>query len=98
MSVHAGVRDAERDLDVEVLWNGPQEETDFGRQIQIVDSMVARHVDALAISATDQNALVAPVRRAMQEGIPVTIFDSGLAIENYVTFVTTDNRGARDVA
>jgi ABC-type sugar transport system substrate-binding protein len=28
MSVHAGVRDAGCDLGVEVLWNGPREETE----------------------------------------------------------------------
>jgi ribose transport system substrate-binding protein len=94
MSVHAGVRDAERDLGVEVLWNGPREETEYSRQIEIVDSMVARHVDALAISATDHTALVAPVKRAMDAGIPVTVFDSGLGITGFVTFVATDNYDA----
>ncbi len=94
MSVHAGVRDAERDFGVEVLWNGPREETEFSRQIEIVDSMVARHVDALAISATDHTALVAPVKRAMDAGIPVTVFDSGLDVTGFVTFVATDNFGA----
>lgn len=94
MSVHAGVRDAERDFGVEVLWNGPREETEFSRQIEIVDSMVARHVDALAISATDHTALVAPVKRAMDAGIPVTVFDSGLDVTGFVTFVATDNYGA----
>src|SRR6266446_57277 len=94
MSVHAGVRDAERDLNVEVLWNGPREETEYSRQIEIVDSMVARRVDALAISATDHTALVAPVKRAMDAGIPVTVFDSGLDITGFVTFVATDNYGA----
>jgi ribose transport system substrate-binding protein len=94
MSVHAGVRDAERDFGVEVLWNGPREETEFSRQIEIVDSMVARHVDALAISATDHTALVAPVKRAMEAGIPVTVFDSGLDVTGFVTFVATDNFGA----
>jgi ribose transport system substrate-binding protein len=94
MSVHAGVRDAERDLGVEVLWNGPREETEYSRQIEIVDSMVARHVDALAISATDHTALVAPVKRAMDAGIPVTVFDSGLDVTGFVTFVATDNYGA----
>jgi ribose transport system substrate-binding protein len=94
MSVHAGVRDAERDFGVEVLWNGPREETEFSRQIEIVDSMIARHVDALAISATDHTALVAPVKRAMDAGIPVTVFDSGLDTTGFVTFVATDNYGA----
>ena len=94
MSVHAGVRDAERDLGVEVLWNGPREETEYSRQIEIVDSMVARHVDALAISATDHTALVAPVKRVIETGIPVTVFDSGMDLKGIVTFVATDNYGA----
>ena len=94
MSIHAGVKDAARDFNVDILWNGPREETEFSRQIEIVDSMVAQHVDDLAISATDHTALVAPVRRAMKAGIPVTVFDSGLDITGYVTFVATDNYGA----
>jgi ribose transport system substrate-binding protein len=77
-----------------VLWNGPNEETDHNRQMQIVDAMVVQHVDALAISATDEHALQAPVERAIRAGIPVAIFDSGVNVENYVTFVATDNRGA----
>jgi len=98
VSVHAGVLAAERDLGVEVLWNGPQDETDYSRQIEIVDSMITRRVDALAISATDRTALVAPVRRAMQAGIPVTVFDSGLDLTGYVTFVATGNYAAGQTA
>ena len=98
VSVHAGVLAAEREFGVEVLWNGPREETDYSRQIEIVDSMVTRHVDAMAISATDRTALVAPVKRAMQAGIPVTVFDSGLDVKGYVTFVATDNYGAGQTA
>jgi ribose transport system substrate-binding protein len=98
VAVHDGVLDAERDFGVEVLWNGPRDETDYSRQIEIVDSMVTRHVDALAISATDRTALVAPVKRAMQAGIPVTVFDSGLDLKGYVTFVATDNYGAGETA
>jgi ribose transport system substrate-binding protein len=60
--------------------------------------MITRHVDALAISATDRTALVAPVKRAMQAGIPVTVFDSGLDAKGYVTFVATDNYGAGQTA
>lgn len=76
------------------LWNGPNEETDHARQIQIVDAMIATKVNALAISATDERALAAPVDRAIRSGIPVTIFDSGVNVENYVTFVATDNHAA----
>ena len=98
VAVHAGVLDAERDFGVEVLWNGPRDETDYSRQIEIVDSMITRHVDALAISATDSTALVAPVKRAMRAGIPVSVFDSGLDVKGYVTFVATDNYGAGQTA
>jgi ribose transport system substrate-binding protein len=94
LAVHAGVNKAARDAGVRVLWNGPNEETDHARQIQIVDAMVVQHVDALAISATDERALAAPVERAMRAGIPVSIFDSGVNVDGYVTFVATDNYGA----
>ena len=94
VSVHAGVDRAARDLHVNVIWNGPTDETDYTRQIEIVDAMVARQVDALAISATDERALVAPLERALRAGIPITIFDSAVNIDQYVSFVATDNHGA----
>jgi ribose transport system substrate-binding protein len=94
VSIHAGVDKAAQDFHVNVLWNGPNEETDHARQIQIVDSMVTRHVDALAISATDERALAGPVNRAIRAGIPVTIFDSGVNVEDYTSFIATDNYGA----
>src|SRR3954452_9193606 len=94
VSIHAGVNRSAQEFDVNVLWNGPNEETDHGRQIQIVESMIAQRVDALAISATDERALAAPVQKAIAIGIPVTIFDSGVNAKGYVSFVATDNYGA----
>ncbi|MBV9613632.1 MAG: substrate-binding domain-containing protein, partial [Acidobacteriaceae bacterium] len=98
LSVHAGVEQAAKDLHVDVLWNGPQNETDYARQIEIVDSMITRQVSALAISATDEEALVAPLERAIRSGIPVTVFDSAVNIEDYVSFIATDNYAAGCVA
>jgi ribose transport system substrate-binding protein len=94
VSIHAGVDRAAQEYQVNVLWNGPNEETDHGRQIQIVESMLSRRVDALAISATDERALAAPVQRVIAAGIPVTVFDSGVNVEGYVSFIATDNYGA----
>ncbi len=88
------MRTAAQEFGVDIIWNGPNDETDSNRQIQIVDSMITRRVDALAISATDERALAAPVERAVDAGIPVTVFDSGVNTERYVTFVATDNAGA----
>ncbi len=92
-AVHGGVRRAAAEADVEISWNWPKDETDHGRQIQIVNSMVAQRLAAIAISATDERALKAPVERAIAVGIPVTVFDSGVEAEGYVTFVATDNYG-----
>src|SRR5262245_41130947 len=94
VSVHAGVDQASRDTGVDVLWNGPNDETDYSRQMQIVDAMVAQQVDAIAISASDERALVAPLERAVRAGILVSVFDSAVNIEDYVSFIATDNFGA----
>jgi ribose transport system substrate-binding protein len=94
LTIHAGVTEAARKLNVDINWSGPDQETDYGRQIEIVDAMIARRVDGLAISATDDRALVGPLQRVSQAGIPITIFDSAVNIENYVSLVATDNFGA----
>jgi len=102
-TVQAGAIAAGREFGVEVVWNGPAQETEYSRQIQIVDSMVARRVDGLAVAATDKTALAAPIDRAAKAGILVTVFDSGVDTENILTFVATNNyeggqMGARKLA
>jgi ribose transport system substrate-binding protein len=94
LTVHQGAERAAQDLNVSINWNGPDHETEYGRQIQIVDAMIARRVDGLAISATDDTALVGPLQRASDAGIPITLFDSAAKIENYVSLIATDNSGA----
>ncbi|HUS08297.1 MAG TPA: substrate-binding domain-containing protein [Bryobacteraceae bacterium] len=91
IAVEAGARAAGKEFDVEILWNGAPLETEYSRQIQIVDSMVARHVDGIALAAAERKALVAPFDRAIAAGIPVTVFDSGLDSTNYLSYVATDN-------
>jgi ribose transport system substrate-binding protein len=103
VSVQAGALAAGQQLNVDVLWNGPSAETEYSRQIQIVDSMVARHVDGIAIAAAERKALVQAVERAVDAGMPVTVFDSGLDSEKYMTFIATNNYeggqlGARELA
>src|SRR5579864_1558783 len=98
VSVQAGAMTAGHDLGVEVQWNGPATETEYSRQIEIVDSMIARHVDGLALAAQDHTALDGSLDRAAREGIPVTVFDSGVDSTNYMTFVATNNYEAGQMA
>ncbi|MSV27968.1 MAG: sugar ABC transporter substrate-binding protein [Bryobacterales bacterium] len=97
-TVQAGAIAAGQAFNVEILWNGTLGETEYARQIQIVDSMVARHVDGMAVAAQDRNALIGSIDRAVASGMPVTVFDSGLDSTNFMTFVATDNYAAGQMA
>lgn len=90
-SVHAGAVKASRELDVDLFWQGPLKEDDREEQIKVVDSLKVRRVSAIALAPLDDKALRIPVRNATRAGIPVLIFDSELASEDYVSFVSTDN-------
>ncbi len=91
LAVKAGAVSAGKEFGVEIEWNGPAAETDYARQIQIVDSAIARHVDGIVLAASDRKSLTQVVDRAMSAGIPTTIFDSGLDSENFTSFVATGN-------
>lgn len=97
-SVHAGSVKAARESDVEVIWNGPATETDFNAQIQIMDAMINRKVDAICVAPIDKKVMVSAVERAMREKIPVIIFDSGIDTEQFISQVMTDNKEAGRVA
>lgn len=90
-SIHAGAEKAARELNVEIVWNGPATETDYSGQLQIADAMINQRVDAIAIAPIDRTAMVSVVERAAREKIPVVIFDSGINTRNFVAQVATDN-------
>ena len=97
-SVQTGAMAAGEKYNVNVVWNGPAQETEYDRQIEIVDSMAARHVDGLAVAAAERKALVQPIERAISAGIPVVVFDSGVDSDKYLSFVATDNYFAGQMA
>ena len=76
-----GAEDAAAEIgDVEVIYTGPTSATAEG-QIEIVNSLIAQNVDAIAISANDPDALVPVLKKAMDRGIKVLSWDSGVAPE-----------------
>ncbi|NUU00498.1 rhamnose ABC transporter substrate-binding protein [Herbaspirillum robiniae] len=78
-AAHEGAKEAAKELgDVDVIYTGPTTPTAEG-QIEIVNSLISQKVDAIVISANDANALVPIAKRAMQRGIKVLSFDSGIA-------------------
>lgn len=97
-SIHAGAVMAARESGVEIIWNGPTSETDYAAQIQIVEAMINRRVDAIALAPIDKKAMVGVVERAVRQKIPVVIFDSGIDTEQFDSYVATDNYGAGKMA
>ena len=65
---------------IEVIYTGPTQATAEG-QIEIVNSLIAQQVAAIAISANDPDALVPALKRAMDRGITVISWDSGVAAD-----------------
>lgn len=78
-AAHQGGLEAAKELgDVELIYTGPTAPT-AEAQIEIINSLISQKVDALVISANDKDALVPIAKRAMQRGIKVISFDSGIA-------------------
>ena len=80
-AAHTGADEAAKQLgNIEVIYTGPTTPSAEG-QIEIINSLISQKVDAIVISANDPNALVPIAKKAMQRGIKVVSFDSGLAPE-----------------
>jgi rhamnose transport system substrate-binding protein len=78
-AVRDGAQEAAKELgNVEIIYQGPSSATAEG-QIEIINNLIALKVDAIAISANDQDALVPAAKKAMEAGIKVISFDSGIA-------------------
>lgn len=90
-SVKAGADAAGKETGVKIYWKGPANEMDISNQINIVEDAITSRVDGIVLAPSHRDSLIPVVERAKREGIPVTIFDSGIGSESYVSYVATDN-------
>lgn len=97
-SVHAGAAKAAQENGVEIEWNGPANESDKATQLQIIETMINKRLDAIALAPIDRKALVNIVERATKQGIPVVIFDSPIDTDVFVSQVATDNYRGGEIA
>jgi ribose transport system substrate-binding protein len=91
--------------DYDLVATGIKDEQDVARQIELVEQMIARRVDAIVVAPADSKALVAAAGRALDAGLVVVNIDNrldaGVLADRGLTipFVGPDNRkGARMVA
>lgn len=96
----------EHKKDLRVVIKSLESEKDVQKQIDLIHDLISEQVDMMVISPADSIALVGPIKRAMDAGIKVVVFDVRLDEEtlknagiHHYTFVGPDNRlGAREVA
>lgn len=92
--VQRGCMDEAKKLGITCEFTGPPQ-TEIAPQIQVLEALVQKKVDGLAISPVDAKSVVAVIQRAMKAGMPVITFDSDAAPEaGRLAFVGTDNRAA----
>lgn len=83
-AANKGAQEAAKELGgVEIIYTGPTTTTAEG-QIEVINSLIAQGVDAIAISANDPDAVVPALKKAQQRGIKVISWDSGVAPEGRI--------------
>jgi ribose transport system substrate-binding protein len=92
-SVHAGAANAAKEFGhVEIIWKGPMKEDDREGQISVVTDFVTEKVDGICLAPLDAASLMDSVELALENQIPVVIFDSGLEDHSkIVSYVATNN-------
>lgn len=97
-AVHAGADKAGKEANVEIIWKGPLREDDLKAQIDVVQSFTAQGVNGIVLAPLSDKALVGSVKAAVDQKIPVVVFDSDLAGSDHASFVATDNKAAGRLA
>lgn len=75
---------------VEVIYTGSVS-SDAMEQARVVEDMIARRVDAIAISCNDPVACINPINQAVDAGIPVMTWDSDSPQSKRFTYLGVDN-------
>jgi ribose transport system substrate-binding protein len=93
-AVEAGAEQAGTEANVDIIWTGPDSETNHDQQASMVDNMVNRQVAGIVLAPTNVTALVRPVESAVARGVPVVLIDSTLNSTKPTSVIATDNYAA----
>lgn len=91
LNARNGAEVAATELGVEVIVEGSVEETNIQEQIQLMESIIEKKPEAIAIAASDFNELSDVCEKAIEMGITLVTFDSDVNIKQPHSFIGTDN-------
>ncbi len=93
-AVNKGAEEAAKELGRKITFEGPDNETQVEKQVQLLQTALDRNPSAIAIAALDSAAVAPILQQAKDKGIPVVAFDSGVDSDIPVTTASTDNKAA----
>ncbi|VEB95822.1 ABC transporter periplasmic-binding protein yphF precursor [Cedecea lapagei] len=86
--VRQGVQDAAKSSDVKVQLIETNAQGDISKESSFIDTLVARNVDAIILSAVSENGSTRTIRRASEAGIPVICYNTCInqkGVEKYIS-------------
>ncbi|MFJ7848900.1 autoinducer 2 ABC transporter substrate-binding protein [Peribacillus sp. NPDC097206] len=89
-AVKEGVNEAAKALDVHVIYEGPVI-ADANQQIAIIEKMIAKRVDVIAVSANDPVRLIPVLKKARKQSIKVITWDADTNSEGREYFINMVN-------
>ena len=92
-----GVDQACAEQGVTANCNGPANESDIADQVQMLNDAIAKNPAGIGLAACDTNSVLDSLTKALEAGIPVVCFDTGVADApegSVVATVATDNVAA----
>ncbi len=90
---NTGAANAAKALGVQYQWVAPQN-TQGSTQVKIVEDLIAKHVDGIAISVNEPKSVEGVIKQAMAAGIKVLTFDSDSANSGRSMYIGTINAAA----
>jgi ribose transport system substrate-binding protein len=88
LSVQSGAMAAGEEYGVQVEWNGAASETDYTRQVQILDSFISRRVDGIAVAATERKILQDKLAAAKSSEERALLIDRHVALKQSIATAT----------
>ena len=85
-----GFQDAAKKYGIEVEFRAPKE-FELPQQVEVLENLVSRKVDGIAISAVDDKGLVNVIKQASDAGIKVITFDAPAPSSAALSYIGTLN-------
>lgn len=77
-AVELGTQNAAKEFGVEVTFQGPDNESAIAQQVEYLNTAIAKKPTAICLAALDTQASIPSIQSAMEAGIPIIGFDSGV--------------------